>query len=307
MLATAKYIGAAIALRGLGRAGIGVKSTFFHKYYSTSSSVGPSKENLPAFATKGLRVFFNVLSERNEISKYLKGKSGVYCWVNLINGKYYIGSGVELNVRVSDYFQNSYLKNKNNLPIVKAILKYGLGNFALVILEFTDKENLLSREDHYLKSLSPEYNILENAGNSLGYKHTLESIKKITDSVNSRLEELREWASERKGEKNPFFGKTHTAEAISKISEAKKGHITSSETRTKLSNAAKKWQIEKNKSLFVEILDLTNNTATVHSSINEAARSLNINVSSLLNWEKKNSLGTKSPYKGRYIFTINRP
>jgi hypothetical protein len=74
MLAIAKFIGAAVALRGLGGAGIG-ESTFFHKYYSTSSSVEPLKENLPAFATNGLRVFFNVLSERNEISKYLKGKS----------------------------------------------------------------------------------------------------------------------------------------------------------------------------------------------------------------------------------------
>ena len=37
---------------------------------------------------------------------------------------------------------------------------------------------LLSQEDHFIKTLNPEYNILQNAGNSLGYKHTPESIDK---------------------------------------------------------------------------------------------------------------------------------
>ena len=187
MINSIKSFGAALATIGLGGARIRKhKSPFLNKYYSSSSSFssgGYSKENLPAFAANASRVFFNVLSERKEISKYLKGKSGVYCWVNLINGKYYIGSGVELNVRVSDYFQKSYLTNKFHLPIVKAISKYGLENFALVILEFTDKDELLSREDHFLKNTSPEYNILENAGNSLGYKHTPESIRTATLSA----------------------------------------------------------------------------------------------------------------------------
>jgi len=54
--------------------------------------------------------------------------------------------------------------------------------FALVILEFKDKDALLSREDYYFQTLNPEYNILKIAGNSLGYKHSPESIKKISDS-----------------------------------------------------------------------------------------------------------------------------
>jgi hypothetical protein len=106
MINSIKSFGAALATIGLCGARIRNESPFFHKYYSSSSSFssgGHSKENLPAFAANASRVFFNVLSERKEISKYLKGKSGVYCWVNLINGKYYIGSGVELSVRVSDY------------------------------------------------------------------------------------------------------------------------------------------------------------------------------------------------------------
>ena len=63
-----------------------------------------------------------------------------------MNGKYYVGSSLTLNNRLSDYFQDWYYKDKTNLPIVRAILKYGMGNFALLILEFTDKENTLVKE-----------------------------------------------------------------------------------------------------------------------------------------------------------------
>jgi group I intron endonuclease len=78
------------------------------------------------------------------MSKQLRGQSGIYCWINLLNGKYYIGSAVDLGNRVNDYFQDSYYKSRTNTIIVRAILKYGIGNFALVILDFVDKEDLLS-------------------------------------------------------------------------------------------------------------------------------------------------------------------
>ena len=54
-----------------------------------------------------------------------------------------------------------------------------LFNFSFLILEmFTEKTNkennvkLMERENFYLKSMSPPYNILKQAGSSLGYKHT---------------------------------------------------------------------------------------------------------------------------------------
>jgi group I intron endonuclease len=60
-----------------------------------------------------------------------------------------------------------------------SVKKYKLENFAFIILEeFPDivsKENnkrLLDIEDFYLKSLLPNYNILTEAGNTFGYKHT---------------------------------------------------------------------------------------------------------------------------------------
>ena len=65
------------------------------------------------------------------------------------------------------------------MAICGAISKYGINNFSFLVIdiftEVTNKENnkkLLDMEDYYLKSLLPNYNILTEAGNSFGYKHT---------------------------------------------------------------------------------------------------------------------------------------
>jgi len=60
----------------------------------------------------------------------------------------------------------------------RALLKYGFSNFSLEILEYCSRYNLLEREQYYLDNLKPDYNIVEKAGSTLGYKHTEESIKK---------------------------------------------------------------------------------------------------------------------------------
>lgn len=44
----------------------------------------------------------------------------------------YIGSSVNLAVRMRNYLNTTFLKNEKNkaIPIVKALLKYGQDNFA---------------------------------------------------------------------------------------------------------------------------------------------------------------------------------
>ena len=49
---------------------------------------------------------------------------------------------------------------------------------ALVILEHTDKDCLIKCEQKWIDQLKPKYNISKLAGNTLGYKHTLEAKKK---------------------------------------------------------------------------------------------------------------------------------
>lgn len=65
------------------------------------------------------------------------GKRGVYLWTNKINHKQYIGSSINISNRLSSYFATSYLKNQSERgsAICLAILKYGLENFSIEVIE----------------------------------------------------------------------------------------------------------------------------------------------------------------------------
>jgi len=80
-------------------------------------------------------------------------------------------------------------------------------------LEYCSIENLLIREQYYLSSFSPYYNILTLAGNSLGYKHTTESIERIRSAKIGKYD----------GFNNPFYGKNHSEDFLKLMSDAKKG------------------------------------------------------------------------------------
>lgn len=113
-------------------------------------------------------------------------------------------------LRISDYYQNWYLLSRSNLYIVRALSKYGLKNFSLVILEYFDSESLIYGEQKWIDLLKPEYNLSPTAGNTKGYKHTIESIERIREASLGRkhTEQVRQAMSDsRKGENNPFLVK----------------------------------------------------------------------------------------------------
>lgn len=95
-----------------------------------------------------------------------------------MNGKSYVGSGVNLAKRLRSYYNQAEL-NRNPRPIKDALLKYGHINFTLEILEYCPKAKLLEREQFYLDLLVPDYNILKYAYSLLGFKHSQESIEKL--------------------------------------------------------------------------------------------------------------------------------
>ena len=128
-------------------------------------------------------VYTNADTQKLQILKENKGKSGIYRWINNINGKSYTGSSVDLSRRLKNYFNISYLENEiknSNSMIYKALLKNGYSNFILEILEYCDVANLIKREQHYIDLLKPEYNILKIAGSPLGRKHSEETIAKMS-------------------------------------------------------------------------------------------------------------------------------
>jgi len=111
-------------------------------------------------------VFVHPVSERSQIKLVTINRSGVYLWYNKVSGRYYVGSSINLYKRLSRYYQKGYLEYSTHydLPIVRAITKYGLDNFILVILDYTDESNIHASEQYFIDSLLPIYNIRQVAG-----------------------------------------------------------------------------------------------------------------------------------------------
>mgnify|MGYP006935470146 CR=1 FL=1 len=86
--------------------------------------------------------------------KRIEGISGIYVIVNLINGKYYVGSSYNIigkkYSRLFKHFQDLKYKNHGNSHLQRAYDIYGEVNFAYFIVEYVPKENLLAVEQTYL-------------------------------------------------------------------------------------------------------------------------------------------------------------
>lgn len=134
----------------------------------------------------GVKTYENPEKSRELIRKDNYGKTEVYCWFNKVNGKFYIGSDDVLYNRLSDYYQDWYYLSRVSTYIVRALLKHGMNNFSLIILEYTTSEDLIRCEQKWIDLLRPEYNLAPQAGNSKGYVHIVESKEKIRSMVLGR-------------------------------------------------------------------------------------------------------------------------
>jgi len=126
--------------------------------------------------------YTNLGSNKYILYQENKNKSGIYRWNNLITGLSYIGSAVNLNKRLTNYFSRGLKKKeviRNNSIISNSLLKHDYINFSLDILEYCEYHNLIIREQYYLDLLKPEYNILPIAGSRLGAKYSPETLLKF--------------------------------------------------------------------------------------------------------------------------------
>lgn len=84
--------------------------------------------------------------------------------------------------------------------IYSAILKYGLGNFSLYILEYCEMARVLEIEQKYIDLYKPEYNLLLIAGSRLGHKASDETRARMSNALLGRIVSL-------EGRKNIGAGK----------------------------------------------------------------------------------------------------
>jgi len=100
----------------------------------------------------------------------------IYKITNLITKDFYIGSAINFNNRKWGHI-SSLRKNKHkNQFIQNSWNKYGEDAFIFEVVEIVDKkENLITREQYWIDTLSPTFNLAKIAGSPLGIKHTDES------------------------------------------------------------------------------------------------------------------------------------
>jgi|SRR5690349_2929303 group I intron endonuclease len=166
------------------------------------------------------------------------------------------------------------------MVICKAILKYGYSSFKLEILEYCDPSEVIAREQYYIDTFNPKYNVLKVAGSTLGYKHTEETKAKF---------------------KNRKFAADHL--------EKLKAHLTelNRTERQRLAARERMLKINEAKGLKVEVTDLRTNETLIYNSLRKAAEALNTDYKSLrYNENKQKERGTIVPFKKYFIITINR-
>ncbi len=99
--------------------------------------------------------------------KFLK-KSGIYCIVNCVNDKIYVGSSKNIKIRIANH-KNLLIKKKHgNIHLQRAYNKYKLGSFSFEVLEYCNINKLLGREEYWI-------NFYKSNSNKHGYN--MESFK----------------------------------------------------------------------------------------------------------------------------------
>lgn len=140
----------------------------------------------------------------------------------------YIGSSVNLRQRVYGHRGGLRRGNHGNSHLQRAYDKYGDDTFHFEIVELVKcRGNLIEREQYYLDTLKPYYNIHPNARNSLGVKRTPEQC--IKNGVAHRgkpswnkgkklsPEHIKHLSDSHKGKPSPLKGKPQPPEIAERL------------------------------------------------------------------------------------------
>lgn len=183
-------------------------------------------------------------------------KSGIYIILNLINGKFYLGSSKNLRKRKLTHFQHLKKNVHHCIHMQRAFNKYGEKPF--IFIEMIHCENYKEVEQSMLDKVEREhcYNVSSSASGGFLIenhpekerliKEASERLKLCRPSKPRYKEENPNWRGgktfclcgnridsvnttcsscrNRSGEHNPFYGKKHSEEFKKRLSEKKQGH-----------------------------------------------------------------------------------
>ncbi len=156
--------------------------------------------------------------------------AGVY---KIIDGKdrVYIGSSVNMKNRISNHKRDLRNNRHSNKKLQRSWNKYGEEFFYFEELETCSKADLIAREQYWLDTSQPYYNILRTAYSVLGLRHS-EEFKQARRKFRHSDETKISMSKTRLGRK---FSEEHREN----ISKALTGNVVSGATRLKLSVVGK--------------------------------------------------------------------
>jgi len=146
-------------------------------------------------------------------TKIPRKASGIYQICSKINGKIYIGSAVNLEKRKYEHFYGLECGEHHNFYLQRHVNKYGIKDLQFSIIEFCQKKKLIEREQYYLDTLQPDFNICKIAYSCLGVKHSEEAREKI-----------RKW----------HIGRSPSKDTLKKLSESHKGFVMPQKQKEKM-------------------------------------------------------------------------
>lgn len=153
--------------------------------------------------------------------------SGIYQIKNLINGKVYVGSSVNIEYRFRCHKCRLNKNNHHSIYLQRTWNKYGEENFEFKIIELVDDENLLIEREQFwideLSAVNPEgYNANPFAGRTGGIKG-----RKLSEEHKRKIGESgkgREVSQETRDKiREGHLGKKLSEEHKEKMSKRKKG------------------------------------------------------------------------------------
>jgi group I intron endonuclease len=212
--------------------------------------------------------------------KQLPKCSGIYK-ITSPSGKIYIGEAINLHLRCSYYLTPNRIKKQR--AIYNSLIKHGVENHKIEVLELCDESILLERERYYQEI----FNSVEGGLNCF-YSSTKDKKKKHSEETKKLMSEKAQ------GVKNHFYGKKHTQETLIKISNSSKGENNSNYGGKLHTKDYIEKQIISNSKKPLKIIDTI--TSEEFIFINSKKAALFINVSDVMIRKYKNKFKLKKRY-----------
>jgi group I intron endonuclease len=107
-------------------------------------------------------------------------KSGIYKLHSLhFPERVYVGSSLNCNARISRHLSKLRQNKHINKKLQNHCNKYGVFDLGFQIIEHCSPNQLLIREQFYIDSIKPYFNIRTIAGSNLGLFHSLKTKAKM--------------------------------------------------------------------------------------------------------------------------------